>query len=242
MAVKDRTGLGYRSSDEADEYLRNEYRAERGAYLERRPAYAQYGGEDPERRFWGPRRPAGYYAGADMALTGTGARLQEPLSRGGSAPEYSLRSNRPLAETWTPHSYSRSGPSDRVRYSEDRWRQDRESARGLLRATEDFYEDMTEAAGLEPHHADEQRHRGRGPRNYRRSDERILDDVNLRLTEDPYIDASEIEVAVQKQEVTLSGRVTDRFAKRHAEEIAESVSGVTHVQNNLRVRPYAGEP
>jgi hypothetical protein len=39
--------------------------------------------------------------------------------------------------------------------------------------------------------------------------------------------------------VTLSGTVNSRFEKRHAEDIAESVSGVTHVQNNLRIQQAA---
>jgi osmotically-inducible protein OsmY len=81
-----------------------------------------------------------------------------------------------------------------------------------------------------------QHHRGRGPRNYTRSDDRIRDDVNDRLTDDPHIDASDIEVSVSNREVTLSGHVASRFEKRHAEDLAESVSGVAHVQNNLRVR------
>lgn len=83
------------------------------------------------------------------------------------------------------------------------------------------------------------RYRGRGPKGYLRSDARILEDVSDRLTEDPHIDASEIEVRVDKREVTLSGTVTNRFEKRHAEDIAESVSGVTHVQNNLRIQQPA---
>lgn len=82
-------------------------------------------------------------------------------------------------------------------------------------------------------------HRGRGPKGYKRSDARILEDVNDRLTDDPHLDASEIEVAVSDREVTLSGTVQSRFEKRHAEDLADSVSGVTHVQNNLRVQQYA---
>jgi osmotically-inducible protein OsmY len=78
-------------------------------------------------------------------------------------------------------------------------------------------------------------HRGRGPKGYQRSDERIREDINDRLTEDPHVDASEIEVTVADREVTLSGTVSSRFEKRHAEDIADAVSGVTHVQNNLRV-------
>jgi len=86
-------------------------------------------------------------------------------------------------------------------------------------------------------HMDAQReHRGRGPKNYRRSDERIKEDVNDRLSDDNYLDASEIEVAVMNAEVTLSGTVNNRTDKRRAEDIAESVSGVSNVENRLRVQ------
>jgi hypothetical protein len=79
-------------------------------------------------------------------------------------------------------------------------------------------------------------HRGRGPKGYKRSDERIHEDVCERLTEDPFIDASNIEVAVTEGEVTLNGTVSSRGLKRRAEDLAEMASGVAHVQNNLRVQ------
>lgn len=82
----------------------------------------------------------------------------------------------------------------------------------------------------------EEDHRGRGPRNYVRSDARIEEDVNERLTEDYMIDARDVTVTVAEREVTLDGQVASRAAKRRAEDIAEEVSGVVHVQNNLRVR------
>lgn len=82
-------------------------------------------------------------------------------------------------------------------------------------------------------------HRGLGPKGYRRSDTRINEDVHDRLTEDPDLDASGVVVAVQDGEVTLSGTVSDRRAKHHAEAIVEHIGGVTHVQNNLRVDPAA---
>jgi osmotically-inducible protein OsmY len=78
--------------------------------------------------------------------------------------------------------------------------------------------------------------RGRGPKGYTRSDERIREDVSDRLTDDWRIDASNIEVMVANGEVTLNGTVESREEKRRAEDIAESVSGVSHVQNNLRVQ------
>ncbi|HYH20368.1 MAG TPA: BON domain-containing protein [Azospirillum sp.] len=95
------------------------------------------------------------------------------------------------------------------------------------------------------HRMDEMRgggHRGRGPRGYTRSDDRIREDVNDRLTDDAYVDASDIEVSVSGCEVTLNGTVDSRMVKRRAEDIAESVPGVRHVQNNLRVQQpsYAG--
>lgn len=83
-------------------------------------------------------------------------------------------------------------------------------------------------------------HRGKGPRNYKRSDERIAEDVHQRLTDDHHLDASEIEVTVSGREVTLNGTVETRNAKRHAEDCADAVSGVEHVQNNLRVRKSRG--
>ena len=80
-------------------------------------------------------------------------------------------------------------------------------------------------------------HRGRGPQGYKRSDERITEEVHERLTDDPWLDASHIQVAVSGGEVTLTGTVEDREAKHRAERIVEDLSGVHHVQNNLRVQP-----
>ena len=77
---------------------------------------------------------------------------------------------------------------------------------------------------------------GRGPQNYKRSDERITEDINEMLTQDAQIDAVNITVEVQSGEVTLKGSVSDREAKRRAEDIAESTSGVKQVQNQLRIK------
>ena len=79
--------------------------------------------------------------------------------------------------------------------------------------------------------------RGRAPKGYQRSDDRIREDVHDRLADDGFLDASNIEVRVTGGEVTLDGTVDSRFAKRHAEDLVEAVSGVNHCQNNLRVRP-----
>jgi len=79
-------------------------------------------------------------------------------------------------------------------------------------------------------------YRGKGPKGYTRSDSRIKEDVSDRLSDDGALDASNIEVSVTNGEVQLSGFVDSRWAKRRAEDCAEDVSGVTHVQNNIRVR------
>jgi hypothetical protein len=82
----------------------------------------------------------------------------------------------------------------------------------------------------------EMRHfQGRGPKNYRRADERIRDDINDALTDDQFLDATNIEVEVKDGEVTLVGQVEDRQAKRRAEDLAETISGVKHLENRLRI-------
>lgn len=79
-------------------------------------------------------------------------------------------------------------------------------------------------------------HRGRGPKGYTRSDDRIREDVSDALSDDSMVDASDISVTVSSSEVTLNGTVQNRNAKRRAEDCADRVSGVKHVQNNLRVK------
>jgi osmotically-inducible protein OsmY len=78
-------------------------------------------------------------------------------------------------------------------------------------------------------------HRGKGPKGYHRSDERIREDVSDRLSDDDYVDASDVDVQVNNAEVILSGTVDSREAKRRAEEIAERISGVSNVENRIRV-------
>jgi hypothetical protein len=76
---------------------------------------------------------------------------------------------------------------------------------------------------------------GRGPKGYQRSDDRIRDEICDCMTDDPLLDASEIEVDVKQGEVTLCGSVNSRDQKRRAEDVAERISGVRDVTNQLRV-------
>jgi hypothetical protein len=106
--------------------------------------------------------------------------------------------------------------------------------------------DMREAYGLSgpdnyPYSGIASEHRrgryfGRGPKGYRRSSERIREEISDRLMTHPDIDASDIEIRVGDGIVTLTGTVEDRHEKRLAEYIAEDAIGVDDVDNQLKVR------
>ncbi|MGQ9674983.1 MAG: BON domain-containing protein [Chloroflexota bacterium] len=82
---------------------------------------------------------------------------------------------------------------------------------------------------------------GVAPRGYVRSDERIREDVNEALTQDPWLDPTEVEVEVENGVVTLTGAVDSRGARRRAAEDAWHVRGVRDVRNALRVRATGEE-
>lgn len=79
---------------------------------------------------------------------------------------------------------------------------------------------------------------GHGPRGYRRSDERIMEDVCETLTRHGEVDAREIEIEVREGVVTLTGTVHDRRMKRTAEDAIEDIPGVQDIHNQLRVQPF----
>jgi osmotically-inducible protein OsmY len=108
------------------------------------------------------------------------------------------------------------------RNDESEWERE-QSQRGGYRGLDE----RTETARLH--------HRGKGPRNYRRSDARIHEDLNDRLYDDPFLNATDIEVTVRDGEVVLSGTVENKQGKRRAEDIAEEVTGVRDVENRLRL-------
>lgn len=89
------------------------------------------------------------------------------------------------------------------------------------------------SGGSQRHPADD--HRGRGPREYRRADERVRDGVCERLTDDWAVDATDIQVQVSDGEVTLTGAIPSREQKRRATDCAERVYGVRDVFNQLRI-------
>jgi osmotically-inducible protein OsmY len=123
-------------------------------------------------------------------------------------------------------------------WSNDRGQRDSRGERGWWDRTKD--EVRSWMGDVDAEHRREEDYRGRGPRGYARSDERIREDVSDWLTEDRYVDASEIDVAVAGGEVTLTGTVSTREMKRRAENIAAEALGVKDVHNSLRVRQTSG--
>ena len=86
----------------------------------------------------------------------------------------------------------------------------------------------------------EGRRRGRAPKNYSRSDDRLTEIVCDTLI-DHGCDCSDVEVKVNDGVVTLTGEVDDRQEKFQFEHIAADVNGVKDVQNQLRMRQRSRE-
>jgi hypothetical protein len=105
----------------------------------------------------------------------------------------------------------------------------------------DQYYDRSFDRGNRPHGGALQGHdarglnRGRGPRGYKRPDQRIYEDVCEMLSRSADVDASGIEVTVKEGIVYLNGSVDGRQMKRMAELEIENISGVTDVQNLLAI-------
>lgn len=79
---------------------------------------------------------------------------------------------------------------------------------------------------------------GKGPKDYKRSDARIYEDVCEALLNDRHVDASDIEVEVQAGLVTLRGTVENRIMKKEAESCIEDVSGVEDILNLLQIQQF----
>jgi len=84
--------------------------------------------------------------------------------------------------------------------------------------------------------------RGRGPKNYTRSDDRIREDLNEQLMDADDIDASDVSVEVKDGVVTLSGNVEQRWIKHRIEDLAGECSGVKDVRNEIRVQSRGDWP
>lgn len=79
-------------------------------------------------------------------------------------------------------------------------------------------------------------HYGKGPKGYKRSDERIREEVCDCIARQGHIDASDVEVKVENGTVVLTGTVGERHHKRVLEQMVERLHGVDDVKNELRLK------
>jgi hypothetical protein len=186
----------------------------------------------------------GYDAGArppDGILDQTGNLMRPPAHTGPDIERWNAGYNRPMVYDRENYDYAQSQTfaPDRS-YGPVRW--DTMGGRDRTHMNPDRIDMRGALPGRDRSHAGRVGGRsgpsfaGRGPKSYRRSDERIREDVCEALTMHPEVDPSDLDVTVQDSVVTLKGTVHDRRSKRLAEDIAESVSGVADVQNEVRTQ------
>jgi hypothetical protein len=82
---------------------------------------------------------------------------------------------------------------------------------------------------------------GRGPKGYKRSDERIKEDICERLWRSDNVDSSEVTVTVKDGEVTLSGTVPERWMRHEVENIVDDSVGVKDIDNGIRIQRETDE-
>lgn len=82
----------------------------------------------------------------------------------------------------------------------------------------------------------------RMPKNYRRPDERVLDNVCERLAMHPGVDVFDVTVHIEAGVIRLGGTVKDRYERRLVEKITEGVWGVRDIENGVRFRDPTVSP
>ncbi|MEX0877028.1 MAG: BON domain-containing protein [Phycisphaerales bacterium] len=75
-----------------------------------------------------------------------------------------------------------------------------------------------------------------GPKNYKRSDDRIMEDICETICQIQDLDCSDVEVEVNDCEVTIKGQVSERWMKHQLEDIADETRGVKGIENQIRVQ------
>jgi hyperosmotically inducible protein len=69
------------------------------------------------------------------------------------------------------------------------------------------------------------------------SDDRISDQVRMRLATDPDVKGGALDVTVHDGTVVIKGRVDSEKGKSKATKLAKKVKGVKQVDNELQVGP-----
>jgi osmotically-inducible protein OsmY len=172
-------------------------------------------GDDSSRPYWGPDEP-----GAALGAYRTDDRPYHDRYRTDRYREDALRERE----------QSRSGSM----WGRPRYTVGNDAADQYFRAAREQREDF-QRYEAETGYYPRSPYAGRGPKDYRRSDERVREEICDCMTDDPMLDASDITVQVSEGVVTLSGSVSSRDQKRRAEDVADRISGVKDVANQLRV-------
>jgi hyperosmotically inducible periplasmic protein len=71
------------------------------------------------------------------------------------------------------------------------------------------------------------------------SDDRISDQIRMKLATDPDVKGGALDVSVRDGVVTIKGRVDTDKGKSKATKLAKKVKGVKDVDNELQVGPPA---
>lgn len=189
---------------------------------------------------------------------GPNAEEQIDSGEGGSATDASDRFGGPLSDLEGKESHGRRGTGGEGGYStlgggvypdqgsEDDapiygdWQRHSTGATSGARGQEGFGNPGEQTWGEERFQAERREEQGRrqvesGPRGRRRSDESLAQEIREILTNDPELDATDVEVEVEGGAVTLSGAVNESDAKLLAEELVETLAGVREVHNRIRV-------
>ena len=209
--------------------------------------------EDRGSRWEGPRddRDQGYYASQAFGAYRTDDRPYHDRSRSHRDEAYRDRNEARYGSAWNRPRYS-NGNDAANEYFRAAREQREEFQRYEAQSPGAEFDDRDDRYNAGPYNAPPQWARrerggywrqydasstyaGRGPKDYRRSDDRVREEICDCMTDDPMLDASEISVQVSEGVVTLSGLVTSREQKRRAEDVAERISGVKDVTNQLRV-------
>lgn len=102
------------------------------------------------------------------------------------------------------------------------------------------YGDTRRGYGQSDSYSQQFQRRGKAPKGYKRTDERIKEDLYERLMNQD-IDAAEVTVEVQSGKVQLEGTVPERWMKHVVEDVADGCPGVEDVENRIRVQSQSGE-
>lgn len=81
-----------------------------------------------------------------------------------------------------------------------------------------------------------------GPKGYRRSDARMLEDICDKLLLAHHIDSSEVTVEVAAAKAILDGTVPERWMKHAIEDLADACPGIQDVENRIRVVKTSSAP